>query len=44
MAGLGKEGVGYNEMEELDFNKENIRIGAGLAARYLQEEVLLNYE
>ncbi|XP_066906539.1 cytosol aminopeptidase isoform X2 [Halyomorpha halys] len=38
VAGLGKEGIGYNEMEELDYNKENIRVGAGLGARYIQEE------
>jgi len=38
VAGAGKEGVGYNSLENLDECKENIRIAAGLGARTLQDE------
>lgn len=38
IVGLGKEGVGYNELEAIDMGMENVRIGAAVGARSLQKE------
>jgi aminopeptidase len=40
VSGLGDENAGFNEDEELNEKKENIRIAAGLGARALQSEVM----
>lgn len=37
VAGLGPECVGYNEIEEMDEEKENIRIAAAVGAMGLQK-------
>ncbi|XP_067001041.1 cytosol aminopeptidase-like [Anabrus simplex] len=38
VVGLGPEGVGYNELENLDENKENTRIASGAGVRRLQTQ------
>lgn len=40
VAGLGKEGVGYNMLENLDVCRENIRAAAGAGAVALQDQVI----
>lgn len=42
VAFLGSEGAGYSDSENLYMTNENIRIGAGLAARQLQMEGVTN--
>lgn len=41
VAGLGPEGLGWNEIEVLDECKENIRIATAHGTRALQDEVRL---
>ncbi|KAJ9583054.1 hypothetical protein L9F63_022596, partial [Diploptera punctata] len=37
VVGLGKENAGYNEQEEIDEGKENIRVAASVGCKKLQE-------
>ncbi|PNF17805.1 Cytosol aminopeptidase [Cryptotermes secundus] len=37
VVGLGKEGAGYNEEEDIDEGQENVRIGAAVGCKKLQE-------
>ena len=39
VAGLGAQNACFNEEEELNEKKENVRIAAGVGARALQSEV-----
>ncbi|XP_058124259.1 cytosol aminopeptidase-like [Anopheles ziemanni] len=38
IAGLGLEGIGYNELETIDEGMENVRIAAGIGAKTLAKE------
>lgn len=38
IVGLGKEGVGYNELEAIDEGMESVRVAAGVGAKCLQRD------
>lgn len=42
IVGLGKEGVGYNELEAIDEGMENVRVAAGIGAKNLQKNGCTN--